>query len=256
MIEKVHGDYRQELERQRVAWDRKPALRCLYHRWYQRMVAALGPRSPTVEIGAGCGNFKSYFPQSLATDVVRTGGWIERLVDAQELPFAADEVGNFVLIDVLHHLPRPLQFLTAAEKALQPQGRIVLLEPAGTPFARLLWKCCHHERFDLSVDLFNEAGSPASANADDNYSNMATATLLFCRNLQRTLTRVPDLRLLRREYSDFLVWPATGGFSYLGFIPPRLLPLFHRCEAWLTFPFASWLTGLRLLIVLEKVAGR
>ncbi len=252
MPKKIEGDYRQELERQRAAWERKGSLRALYYRWYARIVEALSPLGPTVEIGAGCGNFKSYFPQVIATDVVRTGKWIDHIVDAGALPFQDNEIGNLVLIDALHHLPRPVHFLSAAERVLQEKGRLVMLEPAGTPLARLIWRCCHHEPFDLRQDLFAEADRPEAACEDTNFSNMAIATLLFRRNLSRTLDRLPQLRLVRLEYSDCLLWPATGGFSYLGFVPSPLVPLLHRWERWLTFPFASWLTGLRLLIVLEK----
>ena len=40
-----------------------------------------------VEIGAGCGNFKSSFPDVIATDAIDAGPWIDRVVDARSLPW-------------------------------------------------------------------------------------------------------------------------------------------------------------------------
>lgn len=246
------NDYCEELLHQRAAWDRKASLRAIYHIWYKRIVASLAPLRPTVEIGSGCGNFKAYYPDVVATDVIRAHESVDRAVDALHLPFREREVGNFVLIDVLHHLPRPRQFLLSAQKALAPQGRIVILEPAGTPFARFIWGCLHHESYDPRQDLFAETRTTRPSDESGTFSNMAFATILFRDRLEETLKHLSELSLLSMEYSDFIVWPATGGFSYFGFIPACLVSPLHRLERRLTSWCAPWLTGLRVLIVLEK----
>src|SRR5262245_26682199 len=139
MPKETYADYRQELAFQKQIWEHKASLRAIYARWYRRIVEALSPRRPVVEIGSGCGNFKASFKDVIATDVILGGPWIDCRADAHALPFAACSVGNFVLIDCLHHLPRPLRFLRQAKQALQPGGRIVIFEPALTPWARLVW---------------------------------------------------------------------------------------------------------------------
>ena len=252
MPKPVCKNYADELRHQAQVWARKPGLRALYGHWYARIVAALAPRRPVVEIGAGCGNFKAFFPEASATDAIQGGPWIERIVDARALPYRHGEIGNFVLIDCLHHLPRPLGFLRAAAAALQPGGRIVLFEPACTPWARLVWRLFHHEPVDLRQDLFAEEALPEPENAGLAFTNMGIATLLFVKGRDETLRRLPDLNLVRIEYSDFVVYPATGGFSYLTLVPAFALPALHAAEWVLTRPFASWLTGMRLLVVLEK----
>ena len=241
------------LLRQRRTWETKPALRALYGRWYERIVAALAERRPVVEIGAGSGNFKGYFPEAVATDRWPVGPWIDRVVDATELPFAPGEVGNFVLVDCLHHLHRPVDFLADAARALQPGGRIVLLEPAATPWARLVWRLFHHEPVDLEAELLAPTG-PGQHEAAADFANMGTAEVLFRRRPAATMRRLPGLRLRRLELSDFLVYPATGGMSHPSLIPARLVRPLHRLEGWLTRPTAAWLTGLRMLVVLEREA--
>lgn len=254
MPKETFANYFDELHAQREAWQRKANLRALYRRLYARIVAALSPLRPVVELGSGCGNFKSFFPETLATDVFPCGPWIDMQVDARKLPFAADSVGNLVMIDCLHHLPRPLDFLRKAADCLQPGGRIVLFEPAATPWARFVWRRFHHEPCDLSADLFSTFGQPEPENANFTYSNMATAALLFIHNRDRFASCVPTLTIKRVEHSDFAVYPATGGFSYRGFVPGAILPALHAIESAITRPMAPWLTAMRLLVVLEKPA--
>ncbi|MCK6471163.1 MAG: class I SAM-dependent methyltransferase [Planctomycetes bacterium] len=255
MAKTPFNDYRDELAAQQKTWARKGSIRNLYARWYARIVAHLSPARPAVEIGAGVGNFKAFFPETVATDAIKGGDWIDQTVDARKLPYEPGSVGNFVLIDCLHHLPRPLNFLRAAARALKPGGRIVILDPAGTPWARLILGLFHHEPIDLTQDVFAEDGQPEPKNEGFTFTNQGLATLLFVRGLPETLKRVPELALVSVEHSDFLVWPATGGFSYFGLLPAFLVPPLHAVERVLTWPFASWLTGMRLLVVLERKAA-
>lgn len=246
------SDYGEELRQQAAAWRRKAGLRAVYHHWYRRLVAELADRAPVVEIGSGCGNFKRFYPAAVATDVIVCGPWIDRQVDARDLPFAADSVGNFVAIDCLHHLPRPLAFLRGALRALQPGGRVVLLEPAITPWSRLVWRCCHHEPVDLNVDLFADDALPEPDNPGFSYANMATAHLLFAAAPQRLAQTLPGGRVIKLQWSDALIYPATGGFSYLSLLPSRLIAAAHPWEHRLMPAWVSRLVGLRMLIVIEK----
>jgi SAM-dependent methyltransferase len=247
-----YDDYAKELAFQRSAWERKAALRLQYHHWYRMIVAALAPHEPVVEIGAGCGNFKAYYPSCVAVDVCRGGPWIDRVMDAQALDFRAGEVGNLVAVDVLHHLQRPLEFLRRAEGVLRPGGRLVLCEPAATPWARLVYGLAHHERLDLAWPLFALDGTPPEPDPGHTFANIATPEILFWRERSRTLSALPRLRLVVARKFGFLLYPLTGGFSYRCFVPALGLPGLLRVEDFLFSPFASWLTGLRMLMVFEK----
>jgi SAM-dependent methyltransferase len=253
MAKTPFNDYAEELAYQRDVWERKASLRVIYETWYSRIVDELAPNRPVVEIGAGCGNFKAYFPDAIATDAIDAGDWIDRVVDARDLPFAAGEVGNFVMIDVLHHLPRPINFLRAAAKALQPGGRIVMLEPAATPWAKAVLGLFHHEPVDLTQDLFVDDGTPEPANEGFTFANQGIGTLLFVKNPEETFRRLPELKPVSVEHSDFVVYPATGGFSYLNLMPARLVGPLYKFEKRVTGRTANQ-TGMRLLIVLERQA--
>ena len=243
-------DYEDELEAQRSAWERKPALRSVYRSWYSRIVERLAPTGPTVEIGGGSGNFKEFFPDAISTDVIAAGPWLDCLVDARQLPFASSSVGNFVMADVLHHLPRPFDFLRDAQRALRPGGRLIILEPAATPWSRLVLGLFHHEPVDLDQDVFAEDGTPPPANDGYTFANQAFGSLLFVRDPQETLTRVPGLTLRSVDRSDFVVYPATGGFSYFCLVPERFAEPLQRLEGRIVRRTGK-LTAMRLLIVLE-----
>jgi SAM-dependent methyltransferase len=243
--------YLQELQRQRAVWERKPVLRLLYRHWHERIAGALSVHRPVLEIGAGCGNFKEYFRDCVATDICKSGPWIDRVLNAEELDLPPRSVGNFVVFDCLHHLSRPLRFLRAAAAALVPGGRLAVCEPAATPWARLVYGLFHHEPCDLTCDVF----AADAGRSQPGFSNQAVPELLFWRKLPRTLAAVPDLRLLSRTKFACLLYPLTGGFSYRRFVPAFGFRTALRIEDFLNRPFASWLTGLRMLVVLERKAA-
>jgi len=249
----VLNDYAEELAFQREVWQGKPVLRELYRHWYRRIVAALAPLKPVIEIGSGCGNFKAYCPECIATDVLRSGPWIDRIVDAHSLPFAEREAGNIVAFDVIHHLQRPLSFLRQAAAALQPGGRLVLCEPALSPWGRLVYGLAHHEPANPRWNLFGLDGVPPEPDPGHTFTNMAIAEILFWRERARALAALPQLRLHSARKFAFLLYPLTGGFSYPCLVPRLGFGACLRLEDALMRPFADWLTGMRMLVVLEKI---
>ena len=76
--------YLEEIRFQQRIWERKPVLRELYHRWYADCAACFSPSRPVLEVGAGCGNFKHFFGNGIASDVFHSGDWIDLVMDAQD----------------------------------------------------------------------------------------------------------------------------------------------------------------------------
>jgi SAM-dependent methyltransferase len=240
--------YLRQLRRHRRAWERKRAVRALYRRWYARMVAQLSPRSPTVEVGCGCGGFKEFYPQAIATDAFPTP-WCERVADACRLPFADGEVGNLVLFDVLHHLRRPMAFFAEAARVLAPGGRVVLVEPLITAWSRIVYGGFHHEPYDLNADVLDP---PPGGRPGDDYANAATATILFVRRRREFLRRVPALALVRQEPMAWLAYPLTGGFRRFGLLPARAVGGLCRVEDVLLRRLRLRGLAMRILVVLER----
>jgi len=68
------------------------------------------------------------------------------------------------------------------------------------------------------------------------------------------LAAVPSLKLISARKFCFLTYPLSGGFNYPSLIPTFGLSTLLKAEDILTRPFANWLTGLRMLCVLEKLS--
>ncbi len=192
----------------RQIWEGKPVLRRLYTDYYHQILALCRP-GPTLEIGGGCGNLKSFAPDILSTDIVFTP-WLDAVADATLLPFAAESFDNICLFDVLHHIERPANFLSDAQRVLRPGGRIVMIEPAITPVSYLFYRLCHPEPVDMTVDplvpLQQRTGRAPW------YANQAIPTLLLFRCRASLHAQFPQLCVrLARRIAPFS-YPLSGGF--------------------------------------------
>jgi SAM-dependent methyltransferase len=135
----------------RRIWSVRPELREVYHEWFGRLLA--GMARPVVEIGSGPGFLKQFFSEVITTDVI-VNPWINVGCEAEMLPFGAETVGGIVLVDVLHHLRRPMDFIREAKRVLRPNGTLAMVEPWISPLSFFLWRYLHHEecRFNINIE--------------------------------------------------------------------------------------------------------
>ena len=231
---------------QRV-WEQKPLLRRIYNDMYDR-IAASCVRGTTVEIGGGIGQFKSRFPDVIATDIQKAP-WLDLVTDAQNLPFAANSIANIVMVDVLHHVEFPLLFLREADRVLRRGGRLVMAEPAITWGSSLFYRLFHHEPVRINEDPLT-VGKP-DATRDPYNSNQAIPTLLVSREHRRLEDLLPSLRLIRTDWFSLWVYPLSGGFKSWSLLSDRTGNLILGLEKKLE-PMLGRFLAFRLLIIMEK----
>jgi SAM-dependent methyltransferase len=225
-------DLETELDLQAAAWDRNALLRSLYRSWFAE-VARSRSNVPglTVELGSGIGKLREALPDVLLTDVEETR-WAGSAVDAQALPFADGTLANIVLVDVLHHIPRPARFLD---------------EAYCSTVSYAVYRRWHHELTDLDVDPLAE--SPRSS-TDPLDSNQALPTLLFFTRADLFERRWPELQILKRRRFAFFAYPLSGGWRRRPILPARLARPVLAVERALS-PLAA-VVAFRCLVVLER----
>jgi len=240
-----------ELRLQERAWERNAVVRTLYRGWYGAIAERLSRvEGATVELGSGMGKLRETVPNAVLTDVEATP-WADGVVDAEQLPYADGSLANLVLVDVLHHVPRPARFLDEAQRCLATGGRVVLLEPYCSPVSYRLFRAFHHERTDLDVDPFAETELSSREALD---SNQALPTLLFFRHADETATRWPGLEIVEKSCLALLAYPLSGGWRRRPLLPRALVRPTLAIER-LIAPLAP-LLAFRCLVVLERQEPR
>ena len=105
---------------------RKSFLRQIYREWYRVLVEALPVgQGLTLELGSGAGFLDEMLPGVITTELFYCPG-IRAVLDAQRLPWANESLRAIVMVNVLHHIPRPPDFFAEATRCVRTEGAISL----------------------------------------------------------------------------------------------------------------------------------
>lgn len=239
------------LDDYRRVWDRKPVLRTVYADFFSRIAGNCVP-GRTLEIGGGIGNLKELLSDALSCDI-QVSRRLDFVADAQSLPVRDGALSNIVMLDVLHHLEYPVTFLKDAHRALEPGGRVVMVEPAITWGSTLFYRFLHQEPVNMSADPLVE-GTPDPAR-DPYDSNQAIPTSLATRDRLRLAQALPGLALQKAEWFAFLAYPLSGGFKPWSLIPEKAARALLKAESVFEKPLGRHL-GFRVLLVFQKMQAR
>ncbi len=237
-----------EIQSNKQARAGKPLIRQIYADFYDQIVREL-PRQiqgATVEIGSGSGELRARVPEAICTDLF-PNPWLDLVADAYQLPFSDGAVSSLVLLDVFHHLIRPVAFLREAQRVLTPGGRIILFEPYLSAMSSIAYGWFHHEPVGWRepIDF-----SPEAPIGQAYYAAQGNATRLF-RKSHHWLPHALRVATCRAN-ADF-AYLLSGGLSKPALYPRccyRLLKQFDRMLSVLPRVFAG-----RCLIVLERAAN-
>lgn len=225
---------------------KKAFLKRLYIDFYRQLEKAVSDpeKKVLVELGSGGGFIKEVISNVITSDLLELPH-VDRVFSAVSMPFENDSVDAFVMIDVLHHMADPGAFLEEAGRCLRDSGKIVMIEPANTPWSRFIYKNFHHELFDTTDQWKLERERPLSV------ANGALPWIIFSRDREQFDKAFPCLRIVRMYSHTPLLYLLSGGLTLRQLVPSFSYPVFKLLERVLS-PFNS-LLGMFQTIELQKV---
>jgi SAM-dependent methyltransferase len=190
----------------------KAFLNRIYCEWYTRLAASMLPASRFLELGSAAGFFKQFAPNLITSELFPSPG-VDRIVDAQHLPFGSDELDGIVMTDVLHHIPDVARFFQEATRCIKVGGQLLMIEPWNTPWSRWVYQQLHSEPFQPDAGWTIHNTGPLSG------ANGALPWILFERDRERFQKEFPEWRIESLELLMPFSYLLSGGVSLRALAP-------------------------------------
>jgi SAM-dependent methyltransferase len=203
----------------------KPFLLDVYRDWYHSLAEAV-PQGPgaVLELGSGAGFLSSSLP-GLITSEVFFCHFVKAILDAQALPFAAKSLRGIVMTNVMHHIPRPHDFLRDASLCLRRDGVIAMVEPWVSPWSKVVYRKLHHEPFVTDAEpVLDDVAGPLSG------ANGALPWILFQRDRVAFDRQWPQWRLETVRPMTPFRYLVSGGVSMRSFMPGWATSMWRNIE--------------------------
>ncbi len=230
----------------------KRFLRRIYEEWYARIADSLpaalsADQGAVLELGSGAGFLRDFVPGLVRSEVFYCPG-IDAVLDGLALPFAPGSLRAITMINVLHHLPRPLRFFAEAARCVRPGGVVTMIEPWVTPWSRRVYSRLHHEPFEPDAEEWEiPAGGPLSG------ANGALPWILFQRDRERFEREMPAWRVRSIEPLMPFRYLVSGGISMRNLVPAATFPLWRGLERVL-HPFRDRLAMFAHVVVERRAS--
>jgi SAM-dependent methyltransferase len=224
---------------------KKKFLRKLYIDFYKEFgkVITEPEKKVLVELGSGGGFIKEVIDNVITSDILELPN-VDKVFSALDMPFEDRSVDAFFMFDVLHHITEPGAFFKEAIRCLKPAGKIVMIEPANTLWARFIYKNFHHELFDPEAQWQLKEQGPVS------HGNGAMPWIIFSRDRPIFEKEFPQLRIVGIRNHTPLRYLLSGGLTFRQLVPPFTYPVIKAIE-YILSP-ANNLLGMFQTIELEK----
>ena len=203
---------------------------------------AKNQNSKILELGSGAGFLKDYV-NVITSEVVAMDG-VDLVIDASKIPFDDNALDAIVMMNVLHHVKDPENFLSECDRVLKKDGLIILIEPANTWFSRIIYKNFHHEDFD------ENAGWKINGDGRLTSANQAIPSIIFERDKKIFRSKFPNLDFNIVKKFKPLHYLLSGGITYKILFNKFFTNFFLFLEKFL-IPFNRYL-ALFMLIKIKK----
>ena len=200
--------------------------------------------SVILEIGSGAGFIKKIIPNTITSEIITLDG-IDLQMDATNLKFKNNSLDSILLLNVLHHIADPKQFIFECQRVLKKKGTILMIEPANTWFSRIIYKNFHHEDFNEYSNWHLRKGGRLSE------SNQAMPHIIFERDIEKFRKFFPQLLVTKKYKFKPIHYLLSGGFTYKPLFNNKFFILFIKLVEFFLSPFNKVL-GLFMFIKVVK----
>jgi SAM-dependent methyltransferase len=228
---------------------RKVFLTKIYKEWYAAITSSLPVGTGAIlEIGSGAGFLKDTLPEVVTSEVFYCPH-VDIVMDGCQMPFMEGALRAIVMIDVLHHLPRPRFFFKEATRCIRSGGILVMIEPWVTWWSRWVYKRFHHEPFrpEAAKWEFSSKGPLSGANS-------ALPWIVFQRDWAQFKSEFPQWQMRSLKLMMPFRYIVSGGISLRNLQPGWSYALWSTLEYALQ-PFMPKL-AMFAHIVLQKIGDR
>ncbi len=200
-----------------------------------------------IEIGAGTSFFRDLYPGIISTDI-EADPRLDKVVDAQNMPFADESIRTLFCINAFHHFPEPRRFFTEAMRVLRPGGGCVVVDPAYGFVANFIYRRL------FAVEGYDQGAKDwgyVRREQDQLIPNQALTYLVFFRDQEDFQRQFPQLKIVeKRIVPNFVRYLLSGGLNFRQLVPNFMVSFLRAVEVGLT-PLHRHL-GLHQVIVLKK----
>ncbi len=203
----------------------KPQFFEWYKMIYKYMADNKASGSVNIEIGSGSSFLSDFIPGLIKTNLLHIK-FNDLTCNAYNMPFKNSTVDNIILIDVLHHFDKPIEFFKEAQRILKVKARILICDPYISFLSYFLWRFIHPENCDTG-----RLGYEAKSNNNPLIcANSASLSLLLKRKGAYLKECLPRFRLLKKDYHTIMHYWLAGGYNFSSFIPERVVPFIKKLE--------------------------
>jgi SAM-dependent methyltransferase len=223
----------------------KKFLKKIYQHWYNIFSneSKTIPLGPSLEIGSGGGFIKEIMHQVITSDV-QPLEHCDKCFSADKIPFEEKELSAIYMINVFHHLPKPIDFLKEADRTLKMGGKIIMIEPANSIWGRFVYKNFHHELFDSNGGWEINSSGPLSG------ANGALPWIVFQRDKNQFKRLFPNLHIHSIKFEMPFLYLLSGGVSRKSFVPESSFDIFKMIEKILS-PFSKYLSMFQVIVIVK-----
>jgi SAM-dependent methyltransferase len=225
---------------------KKPFLKRIYIDFYKQFADVVhAPEGKVlVELGSGGGFIKEVVGNVITSEVIEIPN-VDKVFSALDMPFEERSVDAFFMFDVMHHITEPRKFFAEALRCLKEGGKIVMIEPANTPWSRFVYKKFHHEPFDERANWELERTGRLSQ------ANGAMPWIIFTRDRNIFEKEFPSLKIVEIRNHTPIRYLLSGGLTLRQLMPSFAYTPIKYLE-YLLFPLNN-LLGMFQTIVLQKI---